>query len=62
MAFGGADDEWARPDELAAWHAQTRGAFQMQLFPGGHFYLQAVLPQLVTAVAQALTTDEPSGC
>lgn len=61
MAFGGADDEWARPNELAAWQAQTRGAFQVQLFPGGHFYLQAELPQLVTAVVQALPTDEPSG-
>jgi len=54
MAFGGAQDEWARPDELTAWQAQTQRALKTQLFPGGRFYLQAALPQLVTSVAQAL--------
>ena len=61
MAFGGAQNEWALPDELTAWQAQTHRAFKMQLFPGGHFYLQAALPQLVTAVARELTPDDSSG-
>ncbi len=61
MAFGGAQDEWALPGELTAWRAQTHRSFKMQLFPGGHFYLQAALPQLITAVARELIPDDSSG-
>ncbi|MCC7362522.1 MAG: thioesterase [Anaerolineales bacterium] len=53
-AFGGAQDTLALPAELAAWQAQSHGAFNLQLFPGGHFYLQTALPQLLAAVQQAL--------
>jgi medium-chain acyl-[acyl-carrier-protein] hydrolase len=49
-AFGGAQDSLALPDDLAAWQAQSSGAFRMQLFPGGHFYLQEALLQLLAAV------------
>ena len=55
MAFGGAQDDLARPDDLTAWQAQTCGTFKLQMFPGGHFYLQTTLPQLLTTVAQELT-------
>ena len=52
--FGGTRDEWALSNELAAWQTQTRRPINVQLFAGGHFYLQDVLPQLLTAVARDL--------
>jgi medium-chain acyl-[acyl-carrier-protein] hydrolase len=54
IAFGGTQDAWALPDDLTAWQAQTQRAFKVQLFPGGHFFLQAALPQLVAAVEREL--------
>jgi medium-chain acyl-[acyl-carrier-protein] hydrolase len=60
-AYGGAEDPWARPEELAAWQAQTRGAFHLQVFPGGHFYLQEALPQLLGSVSHALLPDAAPG-
>ena len=54
-AFGGDQDALATPDDLAAWRAQTRGTFKQQMFAGGHFYLQAALPQLLAAVVLALS-------
>ena len=53
-AFGGTQDDLALPDDLGAWQAQTHGAFDLQLFAGGHFYLQAQLPQLAAAITTAL--------
>ena len=40
--------------ELDAWQTQTRRPINVQLFAGGHFYLQDVLPQLLAAVARDL--------
>ena len=54
IAFGGAQDELARHDDLAAWQAQTHSSFKMQMFQGGHFFLQAALPQLLATVAREL--------
>ncbi len=53
-AFGGTQDSLARHDDLSAWQAQTRGSFKLQMFPGGHFYLQGALPQLLAAVVREL--------
>jgi surfactin synthase thioesterase subunit len=55
IAYGGTQDELALHADLAAWQAQTHSTFKMQLFQGGHFYLQAALPQLVAAVTQDLS-------
>jgi medium-chain acyl-[acyl-carrier-protein] hydrolase len=38
-AFGGLEDEEVSRDELAAWNSQTRSRFNMQIFPGDHFFL-----------------------
>lgn len=54
VAFGGDQDEWAHPADLAAWQRQTRGAFKRELFPGGHFYLQGTLPQLLDSIAREM--------
>jgi medium-chain acyl-[acyl-carrier-protein] hydrolase len=49
-AFGGLDDSWVRPDELAAWQMYTTSSFEVRLRPGDHFFLktsQAVLLELL---------------
>ncbi len=38
-AFGGSEDQEVSREELAAWRDQTRSMFNMQLFPGDHFFL-----------------------
>jgi medium-chain acyl-[acyl-carrier-protein] hydrolase len=53
-ALGGDQDGLATPEDLAAWRAQTHGAFNQMQLPGGHFYLQTALPQLLAAVVLAL--------
>jgi surfactin synthase thioesterase subunit len=41
VAFAGADDPKATPDEIGAWARHTSGGFELRVFPGGHFYLKA---------------------
>jgi medium-chain acyl-[acyl-carrier-protein] hydrolase len=53
-AFGGAQDPLAPRADLAAWQTQSSGAFSLQLFPGGHFYLQDAQAQLLAALAREL--------
>jgi surfactin synthase thioesterase subunit len=38
-ALGGDADRVER-EELDAWREQTRGAFELRMFPGGHFFLE----------------------
>jgi surfactin synthase thioesterase subunit len=38
-AFGGLDDEVFSREELEAWSEQTRSRFNIQMFPGDHFFL-----------------------
>ena len=38
-AFGGLEDKEVSREELAAWYDQTRSRFNIQMFPGGHFFL-----------------------
>jgi medium-chain acyl-[acyl-carrier-protein] hydrolase len=38
-AFGGLEDEEVSREELAAWSDQTRSRFNIQMFPGDHFFL-----------------------
>ena len=40
-ALGGITDDRATPDELDAWRIHTAGAFERELFDGGHFFLQS---------------------
>ncbi|BBB02260.1 putative thioesterase [Actinacidiphila reveromycinica] len=45
--FTGADDPKTTLDEAAAWAAHTSGAFDLQVFPGGHFFLTDQLDPIV---------------
>jgi medium-chain acyl-[acyl-carrier-protein] hydrolase len=38
-AFGGLEDEEVSREELAGWCDQTRSKFEIQMFPGDHFFL-----------------------
>jgi len=60
-AFGGAQDTLALPADLAAWQTQSSGAFSLQLFPGGHFYLQDAQSQLLAAVQRELISGAAGG-
>jgi len=52
--FGGLEDGKVSPEELSAWHFQTRGSFILRMFPGDHFFLQSARKQLLGALAQDL--------
>jgi surfactin synthase thioesterase subunit len=54
-AFGGMQDGKATREELTAWRCQTRGEFRLQLFPGGHFYLQNAQRLLLQAITRDVT-------
>jgi medium-chain acyl-[acyl-carrier-protein] hydrolase len=54
-AFGGLEDGAVTRDDLAAWGDQTRGSFTLRMLPGSHFFLQALRPRLVSAIAADLT-------
>jgi medium-chain acyl-[acyl-carrier-protein] hydrolase len=59
LAIGGDQDEWAHPAELAAWQMQTSSTFRVELFTGGHFYLQEALPQLLDLIAREMLSGVP---
>lgn len=40
-AFGGAADPWVTESELRAWERYGRGALEVELFRGDHFYFKA---------------------
>lgn len=59
-AFSGeADPTSARPSSMAAWRLETTGRFTQTVFPGGHFFIDDALPELVAAVSRDL--DAPAG-
>lgn len=55
--FGGADDRTASYSQLMGWQRQSSGPFRLQLFPGGHFYPQDPLLQIISA-----TLTQVSSC
>jgi len=54
LALGGQEDERANRAELEAWREHTRGAFAVEMFPGGHFFVRSAEGALLRSVAQAL--------
>lgn len=53
VALGGEDDPDVGVAELFAWRAQTRAAFSVKRFAGGHFFLKgAPAPLLATVEAE----------
>jgi len=60
-AMGGLTDEKARLEELDAWRAQTSAAFDREVFPGGHFFVQSARTAFLGSLARRLarTTAAP---
>jgi medium-chain acyl-[acyl-carrier-protein] hydrolase len=46
-AYGGLEDVDVPGEQLGEWRAETTGAFNQRMFPGGHFYLQAARERLL---------------
>ena len=53
-AFGGLHDESTSRAELAAWRAETAAHFALHMFPGGHFFWERSLVELVQVVGGCL--------
>lgn len=53
-ALGGLADERASPDELDAWRSQTTGAFDREMFDGGHFFIHSERAAFLGALARRL--------
>jgi medium-chain acyl-[acyl-carrier-protein] hydrolase len=53
-AFGGLGDESTLRTELEGWHAQTAADFALHMFPGGHFFWEDALVELVEVVGNCL--------
>jgi len=52
--FGGQQDARAPAAQMQAWRGETSAAFHVQLFPGGHFFLNTSRPAVLAAVARIL--------
>lgn len=49
-ALVGDDDPKATVDEVRAWAEHTTGGFELSVFPGGHFYLNDCVPQVLAKI------------
>lgn len=54
MALGGMQDGMISRAQLEAWREQTQAEFTLQMFPGGHFYVQTAHALFVGVLARAL--------
>src|SRR5207302_618043 len=52
--FGGSGDPAVSPNDLVGWQVQTSGLFTLEMFPGGHFYLQTAEAQLLSRISELL--------
>ncbi|WP_341720656.1 alpha/beta fold hydrolase [Micromonospora sp. FIMYZ51] len=55
-AFVGDADPRTSLDEARAWREHTTSTFDLEIFPGGHFYLESQLPATIDAISRVLTT------
>ncbi|WP_437835297.1 thioesterase II family protein [Sorangium sp. So ce1153] len=53
-AFGGLEDERASRADLEAWRQYTRGPFRVEMFPGGHFFVQSAREPLLRSLSALL--------
>jgi surfactin synthase thioesterase subunit len=53
-AFAGTADPSAASGALSEWRRETTGAFDLQAFPGGHFFVESHKADVVAAVAARL--------
>jgi medium-chain acyl-[acyl-carrier-protein] hydrolase len=51
---GGAFDRTVRPPELDGWRLHSTQPGGVQLWPGDHFYLHVLAPELIAAIVKDL--------
>ncbi|MER5772860.1 alpha/beta fold hydrolase [Streptomyces sp. NPDC002039] len=56
QAHFGVDDPKVSPDEARAWEEHTTGTFELQTYPGGHFYLNQQSGRVIDAIAGVAST------
>ena len=59
-AMIGDHDQLNAAGDAAAWSAHTTGAFNLQVYPGGHFYLDDCRPRVLEAVSSCLAVTAAS--
>jgi medium-chain acyl-[acyl-carrier-protein] hydrolase len=60
-AFGGEEDGSTLPAELEAWQAHSTAQFALHMFPGGHFFWEDSLVDLVDVVSRCLLPEVRAG-
>jgi len=60
-ALVGADDPKTTVEEARAWSRHASGAFDLRVFPGGHFFLDEQLPQVVDTLRNVLLSVPAAG-
>jgi medium-chain acyl-[acyl-carrier-protein] hydrolase len=56
-AFGGLGDRWVDEQQLAEWCVQTSARFDLQMFPGNHYYLASATEALMSAIRGSLKSS-----
>jgi pyochelin biosynthetic protein PchC len=59
-ALTGRDDSEVRVAEAETWHEVTTGAFDLDVFPGDHFYLVPQRAALLSALMRRLGIPAPA--
>jgi surfactin synthase thioesterase subunit len=54
-AYGGLEDERITRGDLEAWAAETTHSFRLEMFPGGHFFLEMHQEAFLKALARDLS-------
>jgi len=49
-AFGGLDDKWVNESQINGWGNHTSANFTVSMFPGNHYYLGVVMPDLLATI------------
>ncbi|BFO16871.1 hypothetical protein SHKM778_32590 [Streptomyces sp. KM77-8] len=49
-------DPHVTSEEAHAWRQHTTGAFELKVFPGGHFFLNSHAPAVMTLIEDCLRT------
>jgi medium-chain acyl-[acyl-carrier-protein] hydrolase len=50
-AFGGSLDSTTTEDELQAWRLHTKSSFDLEIFPGDHFFIRSNQQSIFQAIA-----------
>ncbi|MGV9315474.1 thioesterase II family protein [Streptomyces sp. NPDC003691] len=60
-ALIGDSDPKSTIEEARAWEEHTKGAFDFRVFPGGHFYLNDCVPQILALIGEHLDAYQAGG-